>query len=319
MRYAGAVASPAPCCPRCGYDQTGAIAAWERLEPAQCPLAGVCSECGLEIAWRDIFGQAEAARAGTFEHVLSGWALAFGRTLVRSLWPPGFWRWHRMTYRLRPARVLICAGAGVVLTYLVSGAIWCGQDLWRSWHWFVNYPLLGRPPVPTAIPDRLARWQWHASPIWWCGGPKDNGQPLLSPAVALGLLSFALMPVMYLLLPLTFRRYRVRRAHLWRIATYGWMWIPAFLWLGAAVANDPGLKARWIPVPAPTSAFPVQWRLALATCLAWQVCWWAAATKHYLKLPHAMAVAGMLTGLTALLGFALLFACWGGGWLLYGL
>ncbi|MCC7390586.1 MAG: hypothetical protein IT431_17690 [Phycisphaerales bacterium] len=42
--------SPPPDCPRCGYDQTGAVAAWTD----RCPLRGRCPECGIDFRWRDV-------------------------------------------------------------------------------------------------------------------------------------------------------------------------------------------------------------------------------------------------------------------------
>ncbi len=38
-----------PICPKCGYDLTGEIATWNN----QCPLQGVCSECGYAFAWSE--------------------------------------------------------------------------------------------------------------------------------------------------------------------------------------------------------------------------------------------------------------------------
>ncbi len=39
-----------PICPKCGYDQTGEIATWD----TQCPIRGICTECGLEFNWSSV-------------------------------------------------------------------------------------------------------------------------------------------------------------------------------------------------------------------------------------------------------------------------
>ena len=44
-----------PSCPCCGYDQSGAIAAWNHAASRSCPLRGTCSECGAELWWGDVF------------------------------------------------------------------------------------------------------------------------------------------------------------------------------------------------------------------------------------------------------------------------
>lgn len=36
-----------PSCPNCGYDQRGVIDSWK----TECPLTGICSECGFEFRW----------------------------------------------------------------------------------------------------------------------------------------------------------------------------------------------------------------------------------------------------------------------------
>lgn len=37
-------------CPRCGYDQRGAVATWSD----SCPLEGTCTECGLVFDWSEV-------------------------------------------------------------------------------------------------------------------------------------------------------------------------------------------------------------------------------------------------------------------------
>src|SRR5262245_53782582 len=124
---AGGDGAQRPLCPRCGYDQSGAIAAWERAGPGRCPLDGRCTECGLEFAWRDLLNPEYARRGTFFEHARTGLAGAFARTWVRCLWPWSLWRWVRMEQAIVPARLgafaaLATALFGVAALALAFGA-----------------------------------------------------------------------------------------------------------------------------------------------------------------------------------------------------
>ncbi|MCA3004539.1 MAG: hypothetical protein LW650_09400 [Planctomycetaceae bacterium] len=55
---------PPPACPRCGYDLTGQVATWAHA----CPLAGTCSECGLNFRWSEILGDLNRGPAWLVEH-----------------------------------------------------------------------------------------------------------------------------------------------------------------------------------------------------------------------------------------------------------
>ena len=59
-------------CSRCGYDLTGLISGWRD----RCPLRERCTECGLEIDWRDQFSTT----------VLPRWYVESGRGFFRGLW-----------------------------------------------------------------------------------------------------------------------------------------------------------------------------------------------------------------------------------------
>ena len=51
-------------CPKCGYDQSGEIATWQ----TQCPMTGVCPECGLGFDWADVFDPGRVHLAWYVEH-----------------------------------------------------------------------------------------------------------------------------------------------------------------------------------------------------------------------------------------------------------
>lgn len=92
-------------CPRCGYDLRGAIDTWKE----QCPLLGICTECGLEVKW------AEVLHPEKFE---PQWCIEFapfrkrllqscGKTFLRSFWPIQFWSMLKMSLDIRWSRIAL--------------------------------------------------------------------------------------------------------------------------------------------------------------------------------------------------------------------
>ena len=130
----------APACPRCGYDQSGAVAAWGRVEPPQCPVYGVGNECGLKIRWADVFNPEHMKQTQLFEHARKRVALAAARTLGCCVRPGRLWRLLRMEHaivweRLVPFAIIglvMCAGAMFVAlgrcawVYTAAARAWIG-------------------------------------------------------------------------------------------------------------------------------------------------------------------------------------------------
>lgn len=92
-------------CPRCRYDLSGLIASWETT----CPLAGTCSECGLEFQWTDVLHSHTKRLPAFIEHspvgflgariVFSAW-----RTVLWTILPWFFWRTVKLHHQIRPPR-----------------------------------------------------------------------------------------------------------------------------------------------------------------------------------------------------------------------
>ncbi len=97
--------NPDPRCPRCGYDQRGEIERWG----TQCPLVGVCTECGLELDWSQILRPElyEPRWCVEFAGRRRSIPLACVRTFFRSLRPFKFWRRMRMAFPVRGRRLAI--------------------------------------------------------------------------------------------------------------------------------------------------------------------------------------------------------------------
>lgn len=95
--------TPPPCCPRCEYNLTGEADRWHE----QCQLKGICSECGLELQWRDVYQICNEwdSEVGWYAEHAHGLASMLGRTLgtlVRLVFPSRFFRDvnHRRAVRL---------------------------------------------------------------------------------------------------------------------------------------------------------------------------------------------------------------------------
>src|SRR6185436_19805230 len=93
---------PVPECPRCGYDQSGMVAAWKD----RCPLTGMCSECGLVFAWREVLSPSFLGPRWSFEHGLRPSSLRWLSTLWRALVPGAMWRWLGMGHVVKRGRLL---------------------------------------------------------------------------------------------------------------------------------------------------------------------------------------------------------------------
>ena len=90
-------------CPRCGYDQAGAVGAWRE----SCPVEGRCSECGLEILWRDVF--VPPRLVGFVEHAVGRWQwVMWGVRTFAGVWlPRRFWGRVKLELPLRVGRAAV--------------------------------------------------------------------------------------------------------------------------------------------------------------------------------------------------------------------
>jgi hypothetical protein len=97
-------------CPRCDYDLVGEVSRWnheEGEEGACCPWAGVCSECGLEFVWADLY-RPELMRRWWFYENRKGIALgAVVGTLWRAAYVLPLWRAMRLENEVRLARAMV--------------------------------------------------------------------------------------------------------------------------------------------------------------------------------------------------------------------
>lgn len=135
-----------PLCPRCGYDQSGACAAWRD----ECPLEGKCPECGLKFEWSDAFNPLLKQSPWLFEHKRP-WSPGLIRALrswFRALIPPRFWRAVTPAHHTN-AKVWLWPVV-LVVSLLLLGA---------------GTHLVVQPLVPA--PLRGTPWPQFGTPVYW--------------------------------------------------------------------------------------------------------------------------------------------------------
>lgn len=136
----------------------------------------------------------------------------------------------------------------------------------------------------------------NAGPTWF--GPNVRRTDLTPEALVIRvgacLTLVLLLPVSFILLPASRRRAKVQWRHIGRIAIYS-LGVPAIiltvLMLGIGLRTIPQTYA-WVP--------ELLWQLPILLWVYLPVFWWAAI-KRYLHMPHAFAVAFLMTFMIALM------------------
>lgn len=278
-----------PACPRCGYDQQGVIDSWTR----SCPLRGICSECGLEFAWRDLLDPRFKIKPWFFEHALRRHVRSFMYTLWRAVRPWSFWRWVRLEDEISLYRLGIFAclspllmGAATLLV-MIPIAFVCGFVIWFGSSW-------------------VSPWDFVMGTLF--AHSRGYDMEILLPLLSL-LVSTAIAPGILVLFGDSMKLARVRRVHLLRVWVYSLVCVPwAYCVLGLSSMYDwnAGRVSNWrsgsfftvdlfLGVPRPT-LLP-----AVGVALVIQMFVIRRAVVSYLRLPSAWGVAISVAVITALL------------------
>jgi len=306
-------------CPRCGYDLSGAVAAWDHDLSTFCPMLGACSECGLEFPWGDVLNPELHVPRWSFEHACSCLPLKFLRTILVALWPFKLWRDLRMAHPVRSRRLLVLVAIGVPLVHVLFIIAPLGTSLLdhaasaastnAGWADELEIVIQNAWPYSDGLADSLLGVRTSA-----------RGLPtVVRPWAAVVWLWWVLMAPMFLFLPTTLRRCRVRRAHLLRVGAYSLVFgAGAVLLLTCATrAITSGLRGL-VVWRARLGMGPDAWWLRDISWDLWRwsvwvsplLCagtlggFWGLAASRYLKLPRPWAIAGVLAliaGLTAVL------------------
>ncbi len=129
------------------------------------------------------------------------------------------------------------------------------------------------------------------------GGPavrSRDQETVTATAVGLALWLWALLPVSFVLLPVSRLRARVRREHLLRVMVYG-LFVPMAA-ISAAIILVVFAIATGSQGPVRLAHMVLRYGIVLML-----VVWWAAAVGRYLRMPHSAGVAVLLSVLVVLL------------------
>jgi hypothetical protein len=279
--------SSEPFCPRCGYDLSGARAAWKD----SCPLHGICAECGLDFRWRDVLHPLHTVPSWFFEHAGARRARAFLATLLRSLAPWSLWRQIQLHFGIRTTRLLLVAVAALFLSHVVVSAS-SFQMVHRLTKLSGSTNLYGFAPLlPPGLPDPVyaaAYLAWPYATFGNFGGAAAGDSPWIVLAVG----CFLMTPAAFLLLPFTLRRCRVRGAHLFRVAAYSLAGLPLLVLVAGVLQlfTPPWQWVRGFSADRVVVALFGYFGALPLMSLGWlMIFWWFAATR-YLRIPHAAAV-----------------------------
>lgn len=298
-------------CPRCGYDLQGEIVRWDEA----CPLHGRCAECGTEFAWENIYFPLRYSLPWLVEHARSwrdfvarGWT-----TFFRVILPPRFWRDLKVTHPVSVLRAagwlllwcltlhILASAASLALALALRGGPLSFKDFAGAFTY----------PASSADIDLISRF---------IGGNLYNTRLPHYPKL-LATFSLAWM-LMFMFLPWTRKRAKLRWAHIARAGVYSMSWVlllPAFrLGRNTFMIFDVLHRAR--PGTAATPGLPRAWGswnmgllllggmypyAAGAVILLWSLWWWRGACVMGWKLEHAN-VLWVLVSVAALLAAILL-------------
>lgn len=133
MAHARTPTPPKPICPKCGYDQSGEIATWEK----RCPLQGICPECGLGFDWADVFDPSRVHLAWYVEHAQRKRDM-LRRTPI-TLWfllvPNRFWKRVTVGSPIYAARLWSYVGGVILSAYLFTTFLSIVAMAYSSFRW----------------------------------------------------------------------------------------------------------------------------------------------------------------------------------------
>ena len=136
-------------CPRCGYDLHGVIESWKR----ECPIYGICSECGLEFEWGEFLSPQRAPERWCVEYV-RWWKIAgssFKTLLLIMFRPAKFWRELQMIYAPRWIRIPVIILPAAVILYLIL-SISVGAHVHNAYkRASAAGPITGYPPIIVSL------------------------------------------------------------------------------------------------------------------------------------------------------------------------
>lgn len=301
-------------CPRCGYDQTGTLAAMRDA----CPLESRCVECGLEFRWGDLSSGRLSTPQWLVEHAPAlGFPIALLKTFLVAPVGVVLWRQLRLEHPTRSGRLLALPLAALVAVLLVvtfravvegdrsirtmAAAMPIGStapsaaDRMRTALRTIVLPLSDRAErVVAADPMGAPRTLMVASPRRRL---LSSGSPVLAAAWGLSFVAATASALAFLALPFARTRAKAEPRHLARCVVYLFATLP-FVALVILVLEP---NAAWGVAGAARSPLDLLTDpRVLGAWGVWLFPWWWSACRFYVRMRHAWLVAAAVTGI----GFA---------------
>lgn len=279
-----------PACPRCGYDLSGAVAAWEDA----CPLEGVCPECGHTLRWAAIFDASRNDIPWLIEHARSKRALVARTmpTLWRMALARPYWKGVGVDSRVRVRPVIVLLSLIFVAMYLV-GSGFIGHHYyteWRPWH---TTAVIAKGVAVNVVVYGVGRYGWPPFHFWeWT----LSGWELVVWVCALN----ASWPMMLGLLPVTRKRAKLRAAHLSRASAGGMLALCPIL---AVLIAERVRYDLWGVRPA----FALS---AFAATVLWNWWWWGCALTVGWRVHRGVTVSVLLAVVSFLFATTLMATLW---------
>ncbi len=263
--------TPAPQCPRCGYDQSGLVAAWKDA----WPLSGTCSECGLTFPWSDVLGARFLGPRWSYEHGLHPSLGRWFATLARSLLPRRMWTELTLATAVRRARLVQFAVVLPIVAHILYAALVISRLAADPWVKLSRIDWLLAAVFPYSREVEIAKVE--------VGGGSIAALLCIFPVTLL-------IPLPMFVLRQTLTKCRVRPVHLLRGLCYS---IPsatlaAILFVMVFTLSQYLIRngSSGIAVDELGGLIPM-----FLVWAAWLGVWWWTFVARYLRLPHAPFVA----------------------------
>lgn len=271
-------------CPRCNYDLSGETCRWAE----QCPIRGVCPECGLDFAWTHVCIPERWILRGFVEQAkglrrLLWWAW---RTWWWTVLPWRFWSRVEMHHKVSVARLFFWFFFVMLLPHVLCASLVTGIETLvgmrmpaRGWGW-VN-------DLTDTVAQFSGPW-WDMPSVRWT----FDEWPVKATWLIVGVFG---LPLMLGLMPISLRRAKVRPLHILRAIVYSTAvpgmfyalngtWRFVFDWKAHFNAYN---AISWNSLVRLHQVF-FDWFYALAG--VWLALWWLFALTRGWKLRYGWAV-----------------------------
>ncbi|MCZ6835839.1 MAG: hypothetical protein O7G85_08705 [Planctomycetota bacterium] len=278
----GQANEPSVQCPRCGYDLEGARMA--RTEHTE--TQGRCSECGLVFDWTDVLDPKRDQPRWCVEYADSFFGLikrSIATVFMFLFLPRRFWRTLKMKHPIKGRTLFGYFVVLLTLGYAWSGVLAGGVFIMETYAYGTSSKFSSELSMAILFPFSM-----HHSFGFNVSITMNDFYGIHHLVATLGFLF--LLPAAFVMLPVSRRRAKVRWEHIWRIAIYSAMYLYAVTMIILTLS----VSMLHVSMPIQT-LISMAFSLMIFSIIPMATYWWAFATKHYLKMPHALSVSYLMT------------------------